>query len=224
VTVPQSVALIHTSQVFLHVEPVFNPLLAEILPGVRVINIVDDSLLPDCFSCGCVPSDVIRRFCAYSQCAETAGAAAILSVCSSLGPAVDVARKLVRIPIVKVDDAHTEAAVRQAASIGVLATASTTLAPTVALVREKAAALGKPVRVTECLAGDAFHALQRGERQLHDQLLLAAAQSVAPQVDLILFAQGSMTRLAPAVEQATGRPVFTSPRPAVELLKRVLAG
>lgn len=38
----------------------------------------------------------------------------------------------------------------------------------------------------------------------------------------ILFAQASMTRLAPVIEEATGRPVLTSPRLPIEYTKRVL--
>ena len=145
-----------------------------------------------------------------------------MSLCSSLGPAIDVARKMVRIPVIKIDDAHTEQAVREANRIGVMATAATTLIPTAALIREKAAALNKQVEICESLSNAAFELLMRGERDRHDAMVLDDARRLAPKVDLILFAQASMTRLAPAVEQATGLPVLTSPRLAIEYAKRVL--
>jgi Asp/Glu/hydantoin racemase len=160
--------------------------------------------------------------CYYVLAAEAAGADAILSLCSSLGPTIDVARKLVRIPVIKIDDAHTEKAAREADRIGVMATVATTLAPTVALIREKAAALNKPVEIQESLTAAAFAALMGGEKDRHDALVLDAARKLGPQVDLILFAQASMTRLAPAVQEAAGRPVLTSPRLAIEYTKRVL--
>jgi hypothetical protein len=53
-------------------------------------------------------------------------------------------------------------------------------------------------------------------------MVIDAARALAPQVDLILFAQASMTRLAPEIEQATGKRVLTSPRSAIEYTKRVL--
>ena len=55
-------------------------------------------------------------------------------------------------------------------------------------------------------------------------MVVAAGRALAPQVDLILFAQASMARLAPRVEEATGLRVLTSPRLAIEYTKRVLDG
>lgn len=221
---PQTLALIHTSQVFLTVETMMKQLFAEIMPEVRLINIMDDSLLPDVMATMKISNDVTRRICLYVIAAEAAGADAALSLCSSLGPAIDHARKLVNIPLIKIDDAHTERAVREARRIGVMATAGTTLGPTVALLKEKAAELGKEVEIRDSLCTSAFEALMRGEKDRHDAMVLETARQLAPGVDLILFAQASMTRLAPAVQEAVGRPVLTSPRLAIEYTRRVLDG
>jgi len=219
---PQVLALIHTSQVFLTVETMMKSLFAEIMPEVKLINIMDDSLLPQCMAEQAVTPSVTRRMCAYAQAAEAAGADAILSLCSSLGPTIDVARKLVDIPVIKIDDAHTEKAARDARRIGVMATVPTTLGPTVALIREKAATLKKEVEIHESLSKAAFAALMQGEKDQHDAMVLEAARQLAPNVDLILFAQASMTRLAPQVTQQTGKAVLTSPRLAIEHTKAVL--
>lgn len=219
---PQTLALIHTSQVFLTVERMMKSMFAEILPEVRLINIMDDSLLPDCMAAGGITPEVTRRMCAYVVAAEATGADAVLSLCSSLGPTIDVARKLVTIPVIKIDDAHTEKAAREAARVGVMATVATTLPPTVALIREKALALNKTVEIRESLSNAAFQALMAGEKDKHDAMVTEAARALAPDVDVLLFAQASMTRLAPQIEQATGRPVLTSPRLAIEYTKRVL--
>jgi len=221
---PQTLALIHTSQVFLYVETMMKQMFAEIMPEVRLINIMDDSLLPDVMAGMKISNDVTKRICLYVIAAEAAGADAALSLCSSLGPAIDHARKLVNIPVIKIDDAHTQKAVREARRIGVMATAGTTLGPTVALLKEKAAELGKEVEIRDSLSTAAFEALMRGEKDQHDAMVLETARQLAPSVDLILFAQASMTRLASAVQETTGRPVLTSPRLAIEHTKRVLDG
>ncbi len=221
---PQTLALIHTSQVFLFVETMMKQLFAEIMPEVRLINILDDSLLPDVMATMSISNDVTRRLCLYVMAAEAAGADAVLSLCSSMGPAIDAARKLVNIPVIKIDDAHTEKAVREGRRIGVMATAGTTLGPTVDLLKEKAAILKKDVEIQASLAGSAFEALMKGDKERHDALVLEAARKLAPSVDLLLFAQASMTRLAPAVQEATGLAVLTSPRLAIEYTKRVLDG
>lgn len=220
---PQTLALIHTSTIFLTRETMMQELFREILPDVRLINIMDDSLLPDCMAAGEVTPDTTRRMCACVMAAESAGADAILSLCSSLGPAIDVARKLVHVPVIKIDDAHTGKAAREASRVGVMATVRSTLVPTVALIREKAQASGKTVEIVESLSNAAFEALMRGDRDAHDEAVLAAARDLAPQVDRILFAQASMARLASAVEEATGVPVLTSPRLAIEYTRDVLA-
>lgn len=219
---PQTLALIHTSQVFLSVETMMKQMFAEIMPDVRLVNIVDDSLLPDVLAHKAVSNNVTRRICLYVLAAEAAGADAVLSLCSSVGPAIDAARKLVNIPVIKIDDAHTEKAVREAKRIGVLATAASTLGPTVALLKEKAAAAGRDVEIQVSLANAAFDALMRGDKASHDALVLEAARLLAPSVDLILFAQASMTRLAPAAQEATGLAILTSPRLAIECAQRVL--
>lgn len=220
----QTLALIHTSKVFLTVETMMQAMFAEIMPDVRLINIMDDSLLADVMDEGRIGTAVTRRMCAYVVAAEATGADAVLSLCSSLGPTIDVARRLVGIPVIKIDDAHTEKAVRDAERIGVMSTVPTTLAPTVALIREKAAAIGKAVEVRESLSPRAFQALMEGEKDRHDAMVEQAARELAPQVDVILFAQASMTRLAPRIEDATGRAVLTSPRLATEYTKRLLDG
>ncbi len=218
----QMLALIHTSQVFLSVETMMQQMFAEIMPEVRLINILDDSLLPDVMTEMSISNNVTKRLCLYVLAAEAAGVGAVLSLCSSVGPAIDVARKLVSIPVIKIDDAHTEKAVREGKRIGVLATAGTTLRPTVALLKEKAAIQGKEVEIQPSLANLAFEALMRGDKNEHDALVVEAARALAPSVDLILFAQASMARLGPIVQEATGLPVLTSPRLAIEYTKRIL--
>ena len=219
---PQTLALVHTSQVFLNVETMMKQLFAEIMPQVRLINIMDDSLLPDVMREQSISNDITRRMALYVMAAEATGADAVLSLCSSLGPTMDVARKLVKIPVIKIDDAHTEKAAREATRIGVMATVGTTLAPTVALIKEKAVQIHKAVDVQESLSGGAFEALMRGEKDKHDAMVLEAARKLAPKVELILFAQASLTRLVPVVQQATGLPVLSSPRLAIEYTKKIL--
>ena len=199
-------------------------LFEEIMPDVRLINILDDSLLADCISAGEVTPDVTRRMCGYAHAAEEAGADAALSLCSSVGSAIDVARRVVHMPIVKIDDAHTEEAVQTADRIGVLATVATTMHPTIGLIREKAAARGREVVVREGLAGSALEALMDGDKERHDRMLLAKARELASDVDVILFAQASMTRLESQVAEQTGLPVLSSPRRAVMHTKELLEG
>lgn len=218
----KTLALIHTSFVFVTVETMVRDILAEVMEGVRLIHFVDESLLADVMAKGKVTPPEVKRMCACVLSAEAAGADAVLSLCSSLGPAVDVARGLVSLPVLKIDDAMAGKAARRASRIGVMATVPTTLGPTVRLVREKAAGMGKEVAVEESLSSAAFQALMGGDRDRHDAMVSEAAQSLVGKVDLIALAQASMTRLAPRLQQETGLPVLTSPRLGIEHARRVL--
>lgn len=220
----KTLGLIHTSLVFINVETMLRDIFEEVMPDVRRINIVDDSLLADVMSSGVISDAVQLRMNAYVKSAELAGADAILSLCSSLGPAIDQARTLVQVPVIKIDDPMTEKAVQDASRIGVLATVATTLKPTVALVQEKSVNLRKPVEVRPSLIPGAFEILMSGDKARHDTLVSEAAHRLAGEVDLLVLAQASMTRLAPRLQDETGLPVLSSPRLAIEYTKRVLDG
>ncbi|MBM4142635.1 MAG: Asp/Glu/hydantoin racemase [Lentisphaerae bacterium] len=218
----QTLALIHTSLVFLTVETMMKDLFAEILPGVRLINIVDDSLLPDVMRVGHIPPAVSSRMTDYVVAAEKTGADAILSLCSSLGPAVDAARPRVRIPVLKIDEAMAAKAAADGQRIGVMATVPTTLGPTCDLIQAQADRIRKTIRIERSLVAGAFEALMAGNKGVHDEKVFDAGRALADKVDLIAFAQASMTRLAPRMGELTGRPVLTSPRLGIENARDVL--
>ena len=135
---------------------------------------------------------------------------------------MDVARQLVNIPIIKIDDAMTQRAVELGSTIGVMATVPTTLPPTVDLIQRWATAAGKPVDVKQHLCEGAFDILMSGNRDRHDQMVLDGALQLAPQVDLIVLAQASMSRLASMLSEKTGKEVLSSPRLAAEYVKSQL--
>jgi Asp/Glu/hydantoin racemase len=208
--------------VFINVETMMQDLYKEIMPDVRLINIIDDSLLPDVMETGKITPEVTSRMIDYIIAAEKTGADAILSLCSSLGPTIDEARKRVKIPVIKIDDAMAQIAAKSANKIGVMATVPTTLGPTVDLIKEKAIMLKKEIEVTPCLVKGAFELLMNGEKDTHDQMVLESAKELAKSVDIIVFAQASMTRLSGYVSRAVEKDVLTSPRVGIEYTKSVL--
>ena len=219
---PKTLALIHTSMVFVNVETMMKDMFAEIMPDVRLVNIVDDSLLPDVMETGVIDDDVQKRMSAYVRAAEDTGADAVLSLCSSLGPTIDPTRETVEIPVIKIDDPMTRRAVELGTNIGVMATVPTTLGPTIDLIRENAAEMDKEVRIHDRLVEGAFQILMGGDKDKHDQMVIDTARELGQKVDIIVFAQASMTRLAPTVQDVTGLQVLTSPRLAIEYTKSVL--
>ena len=212
-------AVLHTSFVFTNVEPVFRDLFKELIPDVEVIDFVDSHVLADVRKAGSVQESHIRRMCHMAQAAEAAGVDLIFSACSSLGPSMDVARNMVSVPIIKIDDAMTQRAVELGSAIGVMATVPTTLPPTVDLIQHWAFVANKTVEVKQHLCEGAFDVLMSGDRDRHDQMVLDGACKLAPQVDLIVLAQASMSRLAPMLSKEIGKVVLSSPRLAAEYVK-----
>lgn len=215
------VAILHTSLVFINVELMIKNLFQELLPDIEVVDFIDSQVLADVQKEG-ITEGSTSRMTHLAQAAEKAGANVIFSACSSLGPTIDTARQAVSVPIIKIDDAMARQAVEKGSEIGLLATVPTTLDPTAALIEEKAAEMGKTVHIHRRLSEGAFEKLMSGNKEQHDKMVLESAMSVAPDVEVIVLAQASMTRLAPMLAEATGLEVLTSPRLGVENVKQLL--
>jgi Asp/Glu/hydantoin racemase len=206
----KTVFAIHTTPVLVEV---LRKLFPEILPGVRLVNVVDDSLLADVRAAGKLIPSVTRRIIGYGTLAESSGADAILNCCSSVGEAADLLAQTVSIP---------EEAVERGSRIAVVATVATTLDPTERLILRKAQERGKSITTRRYLAGEAYDALMAGNSEEHDRLLMAEIRSAMAENDAVVLAQGSMARLIPLLPQDSV-PVLSSPRSGVEALKERLA-
>jgi Asp/Glu/hydantoin racemase len=158
-----------------------------------------------------------------ARAAEEAGADVIFSACSSLGPALDVAAKNVRTPVLKIDEAMASRAAREGTRIGVLATVPTTLEPTSQLIKRHAERIGRRVEIEQRLAEGAFATLMAGDRDAHDAMIVDQAVDLARTVDMIVLAQASMSRLADVLEADALLPVLSSPRSGVDHLAQVVA-
>ncbi|GAK53796.1 Asp/Glu/hydantoin racemase [Candidatus Moduliflexus flocculans] len=200
------------------------PLFAELLPGVRVINIVDDSIVAEAGRAGKITSAITKRLISYYFAGIDAGADVVFNTCSSVGEVADLGRQMLPVPLVKIDEPMAIKAVESASNIGVIATLPTTLGPTVRLVKTQAARLEKSVSVIEGLAEGAFQALIAGDPATHDQMILDTARRLAGDVDLFVLAQASMARMEAAFSEATGKPVLSSPRLGTLAVKAILEG
>ncbi len=216
------VAVLHTSFVFVTVEPVITDLITELLPQAEILHFVDSDVLATVVRENGISAQSEARMVHLAQAAEAAGADVIFSACSSLGPTLDAAQRAVGVPVVKID----EAMAREAATydrIGVLATVPTTLGPTSDLIVARAADLGRTPSITQRLCPGAFDVLMAGDRDAHDAMVVEQARDLAPQVDLLVLAQASMQRLAGRLAEETGLTVLTSPRRGVADLAAVVS-
>ena len=215
----KTVFAIHTG--FAVVE-MLNRQFKEQLPGVRIVNIVDDSLLPDVRAAGHLTPSVIRRIVGYAELAQSAGADAIFNCCSSVGEAADLARRVVDIPVVKIDEKMAEEAVARGKTVAIVATVGTTLDPTARLIEKKAHDHGKLIEITRHLVEGAFDALIAGDAEKHDQMVTSEIERAAKSADVVVLAQASMSGLLGRLEGKLPVPVLSSPQTGLQELKRVL--
>jgi Asp/Glu/hydantoin racemase len=201
----------------------FEDLAADSLTDAEWYHAVDESVLDDMLAAGKLTPDVTQRICAQLALAERADADVILDTCSSTSPAVDVARHLVEIPIVKIDDPMTERAVELGDRIAVVATAASTLDPSRELVERKAEEAGRDVEIETILVDDAFEARRSGDVNEHDRLITDALEDAVDDVGVIVLAQASMSHLETSLADRVSVPVLSSPDLAMERVTELAA-
>jgi len=193
----------------------------ELDPSITVHSIVDDSLIAEVVANNGVNNSVLRKLCAYFVFAEQTGADLILNMCSSVGEAAEIAARMVKIPVVKIDERMAEEACKIGSRIGVVATVSTTMGPTVRLVQKSADKVGKKVEITQRVCQGAFEKLTTSDKKSHNDIVIKTIRELTKNVDVVVCAQGSMHALLPDLGE-TPVPVLTSPpfgsKHAVEVL------
>ena len=214
-------AIIHTTPVTVEL---LKELAREVIGEIEIVNIMDDSILPELAANGGDISAVEERWTQYALYAEEAGADCILSACSSVGQVAERARSSVGVPVIRIDEAMAAEAVRRGSRIGVAATLRTTLDPTMELLRRIALREGRDAALTAALADTAYAKLMQGDRDGHDDELARVLAGLAQETDIVVLAQASMARVVPRLPEEQRGKFLSSPRLGLEQVKKVLAG
>lgn len=217
----KTVAAIYTGIVI--VDPV-RKRFAQKYPDHRLINLLDDSLIADVIRAGRMTDTVLKRIFAYCREMELAGVDLILQTCSSVGDSATLIAPFIGPPILRIDRPMAEAAVAGFKRIGVMATLPTTLNPTSDLLRRVSDEKGRPVTIEQGLAEGAFEALNNGDPETHDRLILQTAEKLKSVCDVFVLAQGSMARMAEDLERVSGKPVLSSLESGLDSLAPYLNG
>jgi len=156
----------------------------------------------------------------YMEAVE-AGADAILSICSSVGDVVhsvqDVAKYL-GVPIVTVNEEMCREAVRKGNKIALMATLPTSIEPTRNILFRVSREMGKHVEVVDVLVDGAYGL----DREQFQSRMAEEAEKIADQVDVIIFAQGSMAYCEEWLAERFQKTVLSNPRYGVKALKAAL--
>jgi Asp/Glu/hydantoin racemase len=213
--------LIHT---IASLADVFKKLAADIVPGVRLMHVVDEPLLAYESRGEQVTAEVSARLASHVALAEKVGANIALVTCSSISPNVDDVRPKTHIPVLKIDEAMISRAVETGIRIGVVATAASTLKPTSQLLKAQAGLAGKSIQIETVLVDGALPALLAGDGAKHDRMVKQAALDLAERVQVVVLAQASMARVLDVIPEAQRKvPILSSPHLALERVRRILA-
>ncbi|MBE0600757.1 MAG: aspartate/glutamate racemase family protein [Firmicutes bacterium] len=164
-------------------------------PDINIFNIMDDSLLKDTLAAGHMTPVIASRLLAYAKAAEASGADGVLVTCTSVNEATAFIRPLLSIPILNIEEPVADEAVINGQKIGVLATLPTSPAAIGRTIARRAKEYGKQVEVVNRVADGAFDVLCAGNRAKHDEMVNDALYKLAKEVDVIAFAQISMSLL-----------------------------
>lgn len=198
--------------------PILEKALAPRFEEFEILNVIDDTLIKTVIRDQTLTTRTVKRVADLSEALILAGADVVVDTCSSIGEAAEIADSLLEKPVQRIDQAMIDDAVGRYNRIGVLASLSTTLDPTVRCVERTAQRLGRPVTVYSQVAKGAFEKWAAGEPEAHDALLIEAARSLT-EAEVILLAQVSMVRVQDRMARETGKPIFSSPEHWAEHLR-----
>ncbi len=212
------IAIIHTTPATIDSLTI---LVKKEMKDIDVINILDDSMLKDMVNNN-MPEAVEERWLKYADIANSMGVDAILSACSTVGEFAEKANNTLKVPVYRIDAAMAEKAVNIGKTISVFATLSSTLDPTVRLIRRKAEVIGKDCTINTILVPGAYDELIKGNREAHNLRIQEEVHKYIESSDVIVLAQASMAAALDNVDGIEKEKILTSPALGIAKLKKEL--
>lgn len=203
--------------------PQFEAWCAAALPEARVLHVLDEPALERIRVRGGEDGADDEHLLGHVRMAESIGASGLLVTCSTVSRVVARVRGRSALPVFGIDEAMATQAARIGGRIVILATAESTLRPSLELVEAAVAAAGSDALVSTRHVSGAMAALRAGDLAGHDRLLVAAIHAAAPDADVVVLAQASMARVLDALaHEPVGVPVLSSPGLALDAVRRSL--
>jgi aspartate/glutamate racemase len=192
----KTLALIHTVNWYDKsvLEPFAKPWL-EGNPNVKIINIMDDSLLEESLEHGGPTEAVKERMHAYIKAAAAAGADVVMCTCTTMGEATQSGKHLVSVPVFNIDEPMAKKAVRTGTKLGILATVPTSAPATERLLKEAADEADREIEVHRVINEQAFRHLLEGNVDMHNRLVQEEMDKLAESVDAIVLGQISLAQI-----------------------------
>ncbi len=217
----KTLALLHT------VKPVLNSfsklLRSAIKEDVIIYDIYDDFLAIDPTNLGFFSKTNKKRLYNDIENCSLTGADMVIVTCSTLSPIVQELRPFFDVPIIAIDDAMCEEAVSCGSQIRVLATAKSTIQPTITKLKAEALKQGKVIEIVSSDYPVAYEAMKSGNLELHDKLLSDIFKDIKD-FDVIVLAQASMAHLASIGKKLSNIKTLGSIDSCIEYVSKIIEG
>ena len=200
----------------------------ELWPEAQPVCILDQSLYADFINedmtvPDVMPDEAYARIARLLRYSSECGADAVLFCGSVFGRLVEAGREGMTVPVLTSYEAMIAAAFAEGNRLGILATTPGTIKCLSDDIERYAQANGLTYDLVSGVADGAFEALLEGDRDRHDDLVVAAAAKITD-CDSLMLGQFSMGLVPQKIAPVDGRPVFTAPGTAVARLRQMFEG
>jgi len=176
----------------------------------------DDMTVPDP-----MPDAAYARIASVLRYSRDCRVDGIIFCGSVFGRLVEAGRAGLDVPVLTSYEGMIEAAFANGPRMGILATTAGTVECLSGDIERYAAAHGLDYTLTGKVAEGAFETLINGDRPGHDDIVVAAAQTITD-CDSLLLGQFSMGLVPEKIIPVAGRPVLTAPHTAVAKMRALL--
>ncbi len=191
------------------------------LSNHKILNFLDESLLPEINEAGQITESIRNRFFSLINNAALSKPDVILCACSSVGGLLEESRKFLEIPALRIDEPMIREALTLGNRIAVMATLPSTLLPTTDFLRRCAAESGKEIQIEEIVVEGAGALMSSGKTEEYKALVAEKIREAQETSQVILLAQASMAGALQVLGEPK-RPVLTSPQSGIAALKAYL--
>jgi len=195
------IGLIHTTPlVQAPVDKALEPLKKE----YDFFQILDEAVLYRMMKDGNTPGLTVPWLQDLADRCVRGGASGIIVSCSSLSPSVLAVQEKCPVPIVRIDEMVYRSVLGRYKKPVILMTNPTNQTPATLLVQEVVNKLNLRISVPVRVCPGAFEALQRGERDVHDNAVVSFVDELLQEHDAVIFSQISMAgvrMLLPVIQQ-----------------------
>lgn len=191
-------------------------------PQAQTLNLLDETLYADVPADGALSAALYGRVESLLRHCEKSGADGIVFTGTTFGPAVELVRGKLSVPVLKVDEAMAERAVEIGGRILLACTQKRAMAVIRRGFDAAAAKAGVKLDITELWTAGAKDAMTAGHPEQHDRTIAEQVTAAAGDFDVIVLGQISMMPALPHLPPNVAGRVLTSPGAAVARLRALL--